>query len=76
MQKLTPTRSLVAPRQTRDVRIEETPLETCQCYPVGERNTQVPPDQRLATRSAAEPKGDRREAVSEAEVRREHRPRH
>jgi hypothetical protein len=25
------------PRQARDVRIEETPLETCQSYPVGER---------------------------------------
>ena len=51
--------SLLVPRKARDVRIEETPLETCQRYPVGERNTQVPPDQRLATRSAAEPKSER-----------------
>jgi hypothetical protein len=45
------------------------PLETHQRYPVGEMASghQVPPDQRLATRSAAEPKCDRREAVSEAE---------
>ena len=42
-----------------DVRMEETPLETCQSYPVGERNTQVPSDQRLATGSACrlKPKG-------------------
>jgi hypothetical protein len=28
---------VLAPSQTRDVGIEETPLETCQYYPVGER---------------------------------------
>ena len=56
--------------------MELTALETCQCYPVGERQTQIPPDQRLATGSVAEPKGERRKALSEAEVKREHRPRY
>jgi hypothetical protein len=30
-------KTMLVPRQARDVRIEETPLETCQYYPVGER---------------------------------------
>ena len=33
---------MLAPSQTRDVGIEETPLETCQRYPVGERKTSSP----------------------------------
>ncbi len=44
-----------------------TTLETCQSYPVGERNTQIPPDQRLATRSASEPKSECSKALFEAE---------
>jgi hypothetical protein len=32
-----PNQALLVPRKARDVRIEETPLETCQYYPVGER---------------------------------------
>ena len=76
MSNWTPNQSILVPRQIRDEGIELTALETRQCYPVGERQTQIPPDQRLATGSVAEPKGERRKALSEAEVKREHRPRY
>jgi len=56
--------------------MEETPLETRQRYPVGERETQVSPDQKLATGSAAEPKNECRKVLFEADGRQKHRPLH
>jgi hypothetical protein len=35
--KTTANQQMLVSRKARDVRIEETPLETYQCYPVGER---------------------------------------